>query len=412
MKHLKISLKILLVMGVLILLSTGLATKLVSSMSTVNDQSTIIAENWLPSVVATSEINTDTSDFRLQQCNHVGTTDAAVMKDAESAMDAIISKIAKERAEYEKMISSDEEQKLYNEFSASWKKYMDTHSQFLKLSQTNMNDEAKKILYGDSMEEFNKASALLVKLVYLNKKGADDASATGDVIYDDQRTLAIAGIAVLILLAGGCVFVLTRAVATPIVGITKYMDILSGGDLTQDVPAKERRDEIGQMAGSIQIFKDGLLRAKELEAEAERERAAKEARQQKIDAATQRFELSMADIVKIVSAASTELQASAESLAAAAEETSVQSNAVAAASTEASTNIQTVAASSEELTASIGEISNQVQLSNTVVGDAVEKSQGAILSIQKLVQSAQKIGEVTSVINDISNQTNLLALLL
>lgn len=410
MKNLKISYKILTFMFLLTFLAGGLAVRLVSSMSMVNDQSTIIAENWLPSVKATSSLNTATSDFRLAECTHVGTTDPAVMEKVEKDLSAVIANINDLRKTYEPMISSPEEKALYEQFSSDWDKYMVAHNQFITLSRANKNEEASQILYGDSLSQFNDASETLLKLVELNAKGADDASATGDIIYATQKNIAIAGILIMVALAGGCTFLLTRAVATPIIGITKYMSILSGGELRQDVPFKDRKDEIGEMADSLQIFKDGLVEAEELRAKADAERLEKERRQERINAATAKFEQSMSSIVKVVASASTELQASAHTLAASAEETSVQSNAVSAASTETSANIQTVAASTEELSSSIGEITQQVTRSSSIANEAVEKSRIAIQSINKLLESAQKIGEVTAVISDISGQTNLLAL--
>ncbi len=410
MKNLKISHKILVFMLTLTAIASGLSLILVNSMSTINNQSTIIAANWLPSVIVTSTINTATSDFRVNEAKHVGTTDEAIMRDAEKSMASLMEHIAQLRADYEKLISSPEEKALYDNFAAQWDGYMKIHEKFLRLSMDNRNEEASALLYGQSLKMFHDASATLLTLVELNEKGAEDASNQGDVIYAQQKTLAVAGIVIMVALAGLCVFLLSRAVATPIVGITKYMGVLSGGNLRQDVPFKERQDEIGEMAASLQIFKDGLVEAEELRNKAEEERRAKELRQEKINEATARFEKSMSSIVEIVAAASSKLQASAHTLAAAAEETSVQSTAVSAASTETSSNIQTVASSTEELSASIGEITQQVSTSTRVVSEAVAKSEAALHSINKLLESAQRISEVTAVITDISGQTNLLAL--
>lgn len=410
MKNLKIRYKILSFMCILTFLSGSLAVKLLSSMSTVNDQSTIIAENWLPSVKATSYMNTAISEFRLAECAHVGTTDSEVMQKIEKDLSAAASSITTLRNTYEQLISSPQEKKLYEEFSNEWKKYMEDHEKFIVLSRANQNDEASKVLYGEALKDFNNSLEILHKLVELNEKGANDASAAGDIIYATQKNIAIAGIIIMAVLAGTFTILLTRAVATPITGITKYMSILSGGELRQDVPFKDRKDEIGEMAGSLQVFKDGLVEAEELRAKAEAERLEKERRQERINEATAKFEQSMSSIVKVVASASTELQASAHTLAASAEETSVQSNAVSAASTETSANIQTVAASTEELSSSIGEITQQVSRSSSIANDAVEKSRIAIQSINKLLESAQRIGEVTAVISDISGQTNLLAL--
>lgn len=410
MKNLKISHKISVFMLILILIAGGVAVKLVSSMSIVNDQSTVITVNWLPSVVAISEINTATSDFRLAETKHLGSTDPAVMKEAEGEMDKIDAHIKSLQKTYEPLISSPEEKQIYNKFAKVWDAYLHHHKEFLALSQANRNDEASKDLYGDNLQMFEEASALLIQLVDLNKKGAEDASAQGDIIFAHERNIAIGAVIILLVLAGGCTFMLTRAVATPISGITDYMGILSGGDLSRDVPFKDRKDEIGHMAISLQHFKDGLAEAARLRALSEEERRAKELRQERINQATAKFERTMSQIVEIVASASTELQASARTLAAAAEETSVQSHAVSAASTETSANIQTVASSTEQLSASISEITQQVARSTAVVNEAVARSQEAHQSINKLLESAQKINEVTSVIADISGQTNLLAL--
>lgn len=410
MKNLKISHKISVYMFILTLIAGGGALKLVNSMSHVNDQSTVITTNWLPSVVAISEINTATSDFRLAETKHLGSTDPEVMKEAEKDMDRINADIDRLRKIYEPLISSPEEAKMYKIFANDWDSYLHHHKEFLELSRSNRNEEAGKDLYGDNLKLFDEASVTLVKLVDLNKKGAEDASAAGDALYEQEKHMAIGIIILMMALAGGCTVLLARAVATPITGITNYMGVLSGGDLTKDVPFKDRKDEIGHMAVSLQHFKDGLAEAEQLRAKSEEERRAKELRQERINQATAQFEKTMSQIVEIVASASTELQASARTLAAAAEETSVQSNAVSAASTETSANIQTVASSTEQLSASISEITQQVARSTAVVNEAVARSQEAHQSINKLLESAQKINEVTSVIADISGQTNLLAL--
>ena len=205
-------------------------------------------------------------------------------------------------------------------------------------------------------------------------------------------------------------FIIVRTISRAFTMVIYTMGELSHGNLKVAINGLDRTDEVGQMSKSIQIFKDGLIEAEDLRNKADAEREAKERRQARINQATADFEKSMSSIVKVVASASTELQASAHTLAAAAEETSVQSNAVSAASTETSSNIQTVASSTEELSSSITEISQQVARSTAISNEAVEKSRVAIQSIEALLSSAQKIGEVTAVIAEISGQTNLLAL--
>ncbi len=108
------------------------------------------------------------------------------------------------------------------------------------------------------------------------------------------------------------------------------------------------------------------------------------------------FESNIKGVVNSVSAASTQMQSTSESMAATAEETSNQAGAVAAAS--------------EQLSASVTEISQQVNRSADIAGNAVTEANRSNEMIQGLAEAAQKIGEVVGLITDIASQTNLLAL--
>jgi len=233
---------------------------------------------------------------------------------------------------------------------------------------------------------------------------------TLETVASAEREMLIA--AVLGLLIGGILaWFIGRSISSPIVGLTSVMGTLANGDLTADIPFLERGDEIGEMAAAVEVFKANGIRNKEMEAEAEEQKhqTEKEKRRVLLEMADN-FESSVGGVVNAVSSASTEMQASAQTLSATAEETSQQSAAVAAASEEASTNVQTVAAASEELSSSISEISRQVAQSTQIASAAVAEVNGANEKVQGLAQAAQKIGEVVALITDIADQTNLLAL--
>ncbi|WP_164045272.1 HAMP domain-containing protein, partial [Serratia marcescens] len=62
-----------------------------------------------------------------------------------------------------------------------------------------------------------------------------------------------------IVAAGFALFVVLRGVIDPLGSMARMMQKLAGGDATQSVPGIGRRDEIGVMAASVQVFKDNLI---------------------------------------------------------------------------------------------------------------------------------------------------------
>ncbi|WP_188637465.1 HAMP domain-containing methyl-accepting chemotaxis protein, partial [Bradyrhizobium guangdongense] len=210
--------------------------------------------------------------------------------------------------------------------------------------------------------------------------------------------------------AAAVVYLTNRSIVPPILEMVGAMGQLADGDHSVAVPATDKKDEIGLMARAVLIFKENMIKAKELadkEAEAIKARVARAAR---VNELTQAFDASISTVLRSVASASTELQATASSMTATAEETSNQATAVAAATEEASSNVQTVAAASEELASSVTEISRQVAQSATIAQKAVEEAGRTNTTVQGLYESASSIGDVVKLINDIASQTNLLAL--
>ena len=139
------------------------------------------------------------------------------------------------------------------------------------------------------------------------------------------------------------------------------MGVLASGDATVAVPSVGRQDEIGAMASAVQVFKDNLIRTRQLEEETALARAsAEEQRKAGMRQMADSFEQAVGGIVGMVSSSATELQATAQQMTSTASETASQSTSVAAAAEEAAANVNTVAAAAEELGSSVQEIGRQV----------------------------------------------------
>jgi methyl-accepting chemotaxis protein len=222
---------------------------------------------------------------------------------------------------------------------------------------------------------------------------------------------ALRALAFFVVLIGFLIFLLQRSVGRPLTAMGAAMRGIAADDLDVAIPGADRRDEIGLMAGAVSVFKENAVKMRRMSGEQEEMKKRAEAdKRQALNQLADEFSASVGEVVKTVTASSTEIESNAQSMATIAEETSRQSTAVAAASEEATTNVQTVAAASEELASSIQEISRQVSQSATVAARAVDEAARTNATIDGLAEAARRIGEVVQLINDIANQTNLLAL--
>ena len=205
--------------------------------------------------------------------------------------------------------------------------------------------------------------------------------------------------------------IIGRSISGALASIVSAMTRLAGRDFSVAVPGLGRTDEIGEMAGAVEVFKNNMIETERLRAEqSDAEQRQAERRKADMRKLADAFEGAVGEIVEAVSSAATRLEGSADTLTKAAERSQHIARTVAAASEEASANVQSVSAASEELTTSVREIGRQVQQSSEVANAAVGQAQTTNDRVSALSQAASRIGDVVELINTIAGQTNLLAL--
>jgi len=222
---------------------------------------------------------------------------------------------------------------------------------------------------------------------------------------------ASAVIAALMLLSIAIAWLITRSVVKPLSSLRARMASLSTGELDAPVSHTDRSDEIGQMARTVQVFRDAMIetnRLREEQAVVEQ----RQSQQRKIDMnrLADQFESEVGEIITLVSIAADQLEASSTTLSKTADTVEEVSQRASSASGEASANVHSVAAASEELASSVSEISRQVGTSARIAGEAVEQARKTDARISQLSQAAARIGDVVDLIQTIAGQTNLLAL--
>lgn len=266
-----------------------------------------------------------------------------------------------------------------------------------------------------AVKEFNAAFAetapLIDRLFNYTRAGLAEAKdAERSIRTQTQRlTMAIGG--TLVALFCGLSLLLVRSITGPLAQIEGAMEGLARGERLSFIPGTGRRDEIGDMARAIDVFR---VNAEEMERlkleEQERERAHQQEMADRLGGLAQALEQEMTRRVEAVLMEAAGIAAMADSMTGAAARTGEQSDGVAGAAQEATSNVQTVAAATEELATSSREIGRQVTEVADMVHAAVQQGAQTRAMITQLADAAQNIGRAAQLIGDISGQTNLLAL--
>ena len=256
LKNMKIMGKLALGFGIVLVFLLSLGIISLQKMSAINDQSTIITENWMPSIKVVQEINTNTSDYRIAEYQHVLAHKTEDMKKAENDMDTVLSTMKKNRTEYEKLISSPDEKATYENFSRKFDKYMDMHKQFITSSSQNRNEEAQEIL-DKSKVLFDDFSEELLKLVKINVDGGNKASATGDELYAQSKVIMISIIIISILLGMIVAYLITRSITSSLSelqnGLFSFFAYLNRESSRVELIKLDSKDEFGDMAKVINV---------------------------------------------------------------------------------------------------------------------------------------------------------------
>ena len=278
------------------------------------------------------------------------------------------------------------------------------------LSESFVQDKAIEVLNGPFSETNKQVEATLTALLSSVRNTADGQVVELSAARDFQ-IMAIAAVSLIgLVIVDGFGIFLARGLARRLRRITAAMEALSGGDMEVEVAAANDRDEIGEMARALQVFKDNMIEARRLETGQRGEQVRKEQRQQHVEQSVHEFNRAVSASLQALADAATELRGASETVSSTALETNLQAIAVSSASEQATGNVRTVAAASQELSASIEEIARQVTHASEMAGRSVGEAQRTDGSVRELVDAATRIGESVQLINNIASQTNLLAL--
>jgi len=326
--------------------------------------------------------------------------------------------------------------------------------QFASLLVSARNSDAKAVI--EKMTPMgNSAGDILQGMISDNRAAAgNDKKAAADTT--QVVTIAtVAGVLIAVLLAIGAAVLSLVRVTRPIGAITQSMNALAAGDNQADIPYAGHRDEIGEMAAAVAVFRENALERERLEQEteanrsmSERERIAREEQKTReaadvaaavdglanglrhlsdgdmtyridqvfagqLDQLKVNFNESMAKLHMVlrlvgenayaIDAGAGEIRSAADDLSKRTEQQASSVEQTAAALEEVTTAVKDAALRASEAGELVARTKAGAETSGTIVQDAVS-------AMEEIETSSREISNIIGVIDDIAFQTNLLAL--
>ncbi|CAN7736817.1 methyl-accepting chemotaxis protein [Pseudorhodoferax sp. LjRoot39] len=372
--NLKIAHRLKLILGLLGAMLLGVAALALWQMGAMRASTQEITSNWLPSVELINAMNTKTSDFRIGEISHVLATDNADMAAIEKEIAVVKAAFDQNRDAYVKLISSDEERKIYESFASDWKLYLQMHDRLIEASRKNETERARAMLDKESKPLFTRFSATLERLVKLNHDGSVAESIASDGAYMTARNAMAIAVALALVLASAAGFWLIRSVTGPLGQALAAANRVAAGDLSVTVDTSAQ-DEAGQVLQALDRMRSSLAQ---------------------VVANVRSNSESVATASVEIADGNQDLSQRTEEQASALQQTSAtmeQLNSTVRANAESARQADQLAQGASAVAAQGGEVVGRV-----------------VTTMQDISESSRKIGDIIGVIDGIAFQTNILAL--
>lgn len=422
MKNIKIKFKLLMLAAFMLAGLVAMGIISLNFMGQINNGTTVVSENWMPSVIASEELNTITSDYRIQEYKHIVAQDQPTMQAAESEMTRLGSEIESMFDTYfATLITSSEDQQLMQNARNAWNEYLQIHDDMIQLSRDNKTEQAMAAVT-DSADLFETASNAFLQNVEFNKAGVDAANLDGNRLYATAEmvvTISLIGIAIVSLLFA--VYII-RSINKPVKELDTVASMIAEGDLNQSIQYKSK-DELGKLAVNFNKTVDRLrdyvkyideisevlnqIAGGNLVFELTYDYAGEFAKiKHALEGISSSLNKTLGQINQAsdqVAAGSDQVSSAAQALSQGATEQASSVQELAATIAEISGQVQQTAANAMEARSQSGEAGRQVATSNT-------QMQEMIVAMADISEKSGQIGKIIKTIEDIAFQTNILAL--
>lgn len=346
-------------------------------------------ENVVPSLLVLQEMQSNFMAIRIEIHRHIINTDEKAMADIDKNIVEVTEQFERVIKKYESLISNDEDRRLYEDESKAAHRYLESLQPILLLSRQNRNDEARAKLVGlykiglevqrdfEAHMKFNQDLGLT--------SAAEGASAISSALWITGVVSLFAILAVAVL-----ALQIRRGIVLRLGQANRFAEAIATGDLTdRNRPSDIPNDETGELISAMEKMRQDLARTVGTIISSS---------SQLSDSASQ-----LSTTAQQVSASTAAQSSSTASSAAAIEELTVSIDHVGSNADDATAEADTAGTTAQSAIADVQRALQDIHR----VADSVSATAG---EIQTLSEQVQRIGNITTVIRDVADQTNLLAL--
>lgn len=243
-------------LGLMIVLGIG-ALIGATELNSLNKQ---LSSNYMAANNIISDLNYNTSEYRLNQYRHVVTNDTSEHDTIEAKLDTVYATINELMTSYEETIKTDTDRAYYEEAAAAWNTYVTiTGEQFYTLSRSGETEEAGNILTEEGYDAFQTFQNNFDNLMAFNLEQADNAASRAQIMYFVIMGIVVVMVGTAIAIGTRISKIIVKAVTEPINELLYVNKEMAEGNLKSEL-SYESKDELGTLSDSMR-FTLGTLSA-------------------------------------------------------------------------------------------------------------------------------------------------------
>lgn len=381
-----------------------------------------ITEVWVPGLTYAREIDTLTSNYRLQQYGFVTAMSEEKMAEYEAAMQSIDKEIMETSALMQSCFTEPEEYEMMESISSSWAEYKEKSADVIALSRSGNNSQAGELMVGEIKDIYDDFGDVFDRLVAFEQENTDRSARNADILFNIIMVIIVVVIAVAILIVLAMSTMITDVIVEPLHRVSAAMDKLyKEGDLNFEL-SYDAKDEFGKLVGEINDFAGALVTIIRDEGYLMGEMS--KGNFNIVSTCTEKyvgdFEMiltSMRGIKIKLGTALSGIAESAQQVSLASNQMAQESQSLADGATEQSAAIEEIVTTMENLELQSERSAEKASDANHHADDVKEKAEVSnkqmndmVLEMERLAETSKKIETIIDDIEEIASQTNLLSL--